>query len=524
MDSLKSEPAVRSAELVAALSLATDLGTGQPREHALRVCVIATRLADLAGADEAETADAYWTALLHSAGCTADAYEAALLYGDDIGVRSAWATVDAARPQEVVAFLRRNVGSGRGPVRRPILLAAALAAGPARAREAFAAHCELAAGLAGKLSLGPGVQSALRAIFERWDGKGFPNGLHHDELPPAARLVHIARDFEVFRALAGREKARYTVDYRSGSAYDPELAAHCVRHAGDLVSGITEDDVWSVVLEREPPGAPLLRGDDLESACEALGDFADLKSPYTLGHCTGVADLAEAAAWRAGLDAEDVGVIRRAALVHDVGRVAVSNAIWDRPGPLHAGEWEEVRLHPLHTERVLGRCGGLAAEAAIAGAHHERLDGSGYHRRLPAAMLAKPVRILQAADAFHAMTEPRPHRTPRAPQQAAELLTDEARGGRLDGDAVDAVLAAAGERATRPHEWPAGLTDREVDVLRLISRGLTNKAVAQQLNISAKTVGHHVGHVYTKAGVRTRAGAALFAVEHDLLRDDAKPG
>jgi len=518
MDSLTSEPAVRSTELVAALSLATDLGTGQPREHALRVCLIATRLADLAGADEAETADAYWTALLHSAGCTADAYEAALLYGDDIAVRGAWATVDPGRPSEVVAFLRRNVGSGRGPIRRPAMLAAALAAGPATARDAFAAHCELAAGLAGKLSLGPGVQTALRAIFERWDGKGFPSGLSGDELPLPARLVHIARDVEVFRALGGREKARYTIEYRAGSAYDPELARHFVRHAGDIVAGITDDDAWDAALDREPPGAPVLRGDDLESACEAIGDFADLKSPYMLGHCTGVAELVEAAAWRAGVDADEVGVIRRAALLHDVGRVAVSNAICDRPGPLHAGEWEEVRLHPMHTERVLQRCGGLAAEAAIAAAHHERLDGSGYHRRLPASMLRGPVRLLQAADAFHAMTEPRPHRPPRAPDAAAALLTKDAREGRLDADAVDAVLSAAGERSPLPLEHPAGLTDREVEVLRLIARGMTNKAVAHSLAISPKTVGHHVAHVYAKAGVRTRAGAALFAIEHDLLR------
>jgi putative nucleotidyltransferase with HDIG domain len=249
-----------------------------------------------------------------------------------------------------------------------------------------------------------------------------------------------------------------------------------------------------------------------------IGEFADLKSVFTLGHSTAVAELAEAAAWRLGLGEADVAVVRRAGLVHDVGRVAVSTGIWEKAGPLSTGEWERVRLHTYFGERVLARCGGLAEAGAVAARHHERLDGSGYHRGAAAGDLPLAARVLAAADVCQAMTEPRPHRAGLAPGDIARALDQEVVAGRLDGDAVAAVLQAAGLRGgAAPRAFPAGLTAREVEVLRLVARGHSNKAIAAQLQLSPKTVGHHVGHVYAKAGVSTRAAAALFAVEHGLL-------
>jgi HD-GYP domain-containing protein (c-di-GMP phosphodiesterase class II) len=236
-------------------------------------------------------------------------------------------------------------------------------------------------------------------------------------------------------------------------------------------------------------------------------------------HSTGVAELAEAAAWRQGLSAETVVLVRRAALAHDLGRIGVSNAIWEKPGPLGFGEWERVRLHPHFTERAFAQSPALAPLGALAGSHHERLDGSGYHRGLRGGALDQSARILAAADCYGAMREARPHR-PALDAAAAEAeLLREVDEGRLDSDAVDAVLAAAGHPVRRrPRELPAGLTDRELEVLLVLVRGESNQEIATQLGISAKTVGHHVQHVYEKAGVRSRAAATLWAYENELVR------
>ena len=257
--------------------------------------------------------------------------------------------------------------------------------------------------------------------------------------------------------------------------------------------------------------------DSLEVVLAAFADFADLKSPWIRGHSRRVAALADEAGRLGGLDAAGLDVLRRAGLVHDLGRVAIENGIWDKPGPLTTSEWERVRLHPYHTERILDRCSPLAALVEPASSHHERVDGSGYHRSLNAEALSRADRILAVADAFAAITSDRPHRAALAEVDAARALEAEA-GRTLDVDAVGSVLAAVGQRAPpTSREWPADLTDREVEVLRLISRGRSNREVAQQLFISPKTVGRHVENVYAKIGVSSRAAAAVFAMEHRLL-------
>jgi HD-GYP domain-containing protein (c-di-GMP phosphodiesterase class II) len=253
-----------------------------------------------------------------------------------------------------------------------------------------------------------------------------------------------------------------------------------------------------------------------------MGGFADLISPYLTGHSAGVAELAAAAARRCRLDATRATAVRRAALVHDLGRVAIGARTWQRAGPLTPGEWEQVRLHPYQTERVISRSPFLTGLAPIAGAHHERLDGSGYHRGSSAAELALTARLLAAADAFHAMCEPRPHREPVAPKRAAEDLGREASAGRLDPDAVTAVVEAAGEQVPRL-ERPAGLTEREAEVLGMLARGLQTKQVARSLGISVKTADSHIQHAYRKVGVSTRAAATLFAMEHGLIASGELP-
>jgi len=261
-----------------------------------------------------------------------------------------------------------------------------------------------------------------------------------------------------------------------------------------------------------------LPGSRIDDTARAFADFTDLKSPYTLGHSTGVAKLAEAAARKLGCADTDVAAVRRAALMHDLGRASVSNGIWDKADRLTTAEWERVRLHPYYTERVLEKAPALRPLVRLAGGHHERLDGSGYHRGDPAALLPLPSRIIAAADAYHAMTEVRPHRAPLTPEAAAQELVREVSAGRLDRDAVDAVLDASGQRAPLPKRaWPSGLSEREIDVLRLAVRGRSNRQMAGELFISEETVKTHLRHVYEKVGFSSRAGLAIFAMENDLL-------
>lgn len=508
---------IRAAELVGALSLATDLGTGQPLEHALRTAVLAVRLGELAGASPDELADTYYVALLHGSGCTSNSHEATQLFGEDIMHRAAFFLIDPADPEQVLAFYRSHVGPGQPTETRERMIEAALS-NPTRARESFAAMCEVAQRFARWLELGPGVEAALEYVFARWDGKGPSGGVGGEALLLPARLLHVARDYSLFLTAAGTEDARAVLEDRAGAAYDPRLAELAVRNFDEVCAGLDDVRIWEHALESEPLPQIRLSGDGVDAGFAAFAALTGLKSPWLREHSTGVADLAEAAAWRLGLPAETVALLRRAALAADLGRVGVSNAIWEKPAPLGFGEWERVRLHPHFTERAFAQSQALAPIGLLAGSHHERLDGSGYHRGLRGSALDTSGRILAAADCYAAMRQARPYRPALEPTAAETELRREVAEGRLDAEAVDAVLAAAGHRVPkRSRELPAGLTGRELEVLLALVLGHSNQVIADDLGISAKTVGHHVQHVYRKAGVRSRAAATVWAFEHDLV-------
>jgi HD-GYP domain-containing protein (c-di-GMP phosphodiesterase class II) len=277
---------------------------------------------------------------------------------------------------------------------------------------------------------------------------------------------------------------------------------------------------WDVVIDSEPALAIVLTDKSFDLALAAIATFVDLKSPYFLGHALAVAELAAAAGMQLALPEETVSMLRRAALVHGLGRLGISNAIWDKRGPLGAGEWERVRLQPYLTERMLHQSEALAPLAAIVGQIRERLDGSGYPLRLAGGAISRPARVLAAAEAYQAMREPRPHRPELSADASAAELRADAKACRLDAEAVQAVLGAAGHRVPRRREGPAGLTPREVEVLRLVARGLSNKEIAQRLVIAPKTVGNHVEHIYRKIAASSRAGASLFAMQQGLLPEE----
>jgi HD-GYP domain-containing protein (c-di-GMP phosphodiesterase class II) len=346
-----------------------------------------------------------------------------------------------------------------------------------RARPHFTAMCEVAGMLADGVGLPPSVQALLAHLTERWDGKGPLGRAKGEEIPLPMRIVHVAVDATFQRLLGGDEHAVRVLSERAGSGLDPEVAACLADDGGEILALDAEVSAWDEVLAREPHPRLTLEGEAVDRALGSMGNFADLISPYLGGHSAGVAELAAAAAARCRLDTSGEVALRRAAL---------------------------------------SRSPFLAALAPVACAHHERLDGSGYHRGVGGADLALPARLLAAADAFHAMTEPRPYREPLPPEAAAETLADEAGAGRLDPDAVAAVVEAAGQRAPRI-ERPAGLTEREAEVVGMLARGLQTKQVARALGISVKTADRHVQNAYRKIGVSTRAAATLFAMEHGLV-------
>jgi HD-GYP domain-containing protein (c-di-GMP phosphodiesterase class II) len=515
----------RLAELVAVLSLGSDLGMGRPMEHALRTCVLAVRLAEVAGFDRGTVRTTYYLALLRHAGCTADASESAAFLGDEIAARADFASIDSGDRRAVARWLGRHGGSGFSQPKRSIMVVMGIAAGRAPMVEAFRTHCEVAQRLAVRLGLGESVHAALGEAFERWDGRGFPLGIAGDRVCAPARLVSIARDAEVAAERGGAPAALELVRARSGGAYDPTLGAAFAECAPEALAELADTDAWELALAREPGPPRMVSGAAVDDACAAMADFADMKCPYTRGRSARVAELAEAAAWRLGMGAREVTKVRRAALVQDLGRVGVSNAVWDAPRPLRAAEWERVRLHPYLSERMLARCRVLSDLAPPAGAHHERLNGSGYHRGSAAADLGSTARLLAAADVVSALGEDRPHRPSRPSAAVAAAAAEQVRAGLLDAAAVQAVLAALGLREERvPGPRPAGLSEREAQVLVLLARGHSNRMVAARLGISPKTVGRHVEAIYAKARVSTRAAAALFASEHGLLRRDPPMG
>jgi HD-GYP domain-containing protein (c-di-GMP phosphodiesterase class II) len=478
---------------------------------------LAVELGELLGASPQELTDTYYIALLHASGCTSNSHEATQVFGDDIAHRAAFYLIDAINPAEVLAFYRSNVGAGQPPEIRARLIEEALANAPERGREGFEMMCEVAQGFAGWLGLSEGVRAGLGYVFARWDGRGFP-GAAGEEIPFAMRLHHVVRDASVFMTVGGVDEACEVIARRSGAAYEPRLADLAAAHLPEMVAAIDDTAVWTQAIAREPAPVIWIAPEEIDHAFATFAAITGLKSPWMREHSIAAADLAEAAAWRLGFQAPEVSAVRRAALAANLGQVGISNAIWEKPAALGFGEWERVRLHPHFTERAFAQSQTLAAIGRLAGSHHERLDGSGYQRGTNAPGLDRLTRVLAAADAYAAMREARPYRAALAPSQAEQEMTREAREGRLDPDAVNAVLAAAGHDApTLPRELPAGLTQRELDVVRVLVQGGSNAEMADALGISAKTVGHHVEHIYQKAGVRTRAAATLWAFEQNLV-------
>lgn len=392
-----------------------------------------------------------------------------------------------------------------------------MASGVQRSVEAAIANCEIGQSIAARLGLGAGVIRALGDVFERWDGGGVPGKASGEQIALPARVATLALDAELSFRFGGESAVRMLARQRSGGQYDPALVA-CVLERPQLCTCFVTPAPWDDVLQFEPGPRPMLLGTQVDEAVRAIADFADLRTPFTSGHSAAVAELCEAAGRKLRMPEAELVALRRAAYIHDVGAAAISVSVWEKPGPLSDGEWERVRLHPYFTERIVARSPTLRAIGELAGLHHERLDGSGYHRQLRRPVLPIAACVLAAAEAYRGMTEARPHRPAMAPSQAASELHTQVHRGLLDPDAVAAVLDAAGLAGATPRRRrPAGLSEREREVLVLLAKGMTNKQIAYALTISPATVDHHVRHIYNKIDCTTRIAATLFAMEHRLL-------
>ena len=503
---------VCAAEVIAALSLATDLATGLPFEHGLESTLAAMRLAERLGVDAETEQQTYYACLLFHVGCTADAHVAADLFGESGVLRHLGPAMFGSQRQAALATLRALAPQVGPAPARALGVARKLPRAVGAYRRHVEAACEVATMLTDRLGLPPDIQGLFAGFTERWDGKGELGLARGEEIPLAVRIAHVARDATVQRMIAGPEVAAQVVRGRAGHAFDPAVAACLADGIEDIFAGLAEGSAWDRVLAAEPAPGLSLEGEAIDRALTAMGDFADLASPYLAGHSAGVAQVAGAAADRCGVDprgraprgmgprpragrdpAGDLAQAGAAGAGRVGARAAARLPLRARARPLAVPRRAGVRRH--RAPRAPGRIGlpprRRRRGAAAAGAAARR------GRRV--------LRHDRAAGASRAAVTGR----------AAETLGREASAGRLDVTAVEAVLEAAGQPVPRM-ERPAGLTEREAQVVGLLARGLQTKQVARALGISAKTTDRHIQNAYAKIGVSTRAAAALFAMEHGL--------
>jgi HD-GYP domain-containing protein (c-di-GMP phosphodiesterase class II) len=513
---------LRAAEVIAPVCLATDLGMGFPLENGFHATLMANRFCDLAGIDAETSRQVYYATMLMYTGCSSEASLAKPIMN--------WPRTETLFPhlfgdtrERATGFLRSLPPREGTPLERGMETARRIPRLIAYAREQQTALCEVAEMLAIRLGLPSEVHGLFQFLTERWDGKSVLRRARGEEIPLAVRIFVMMRDIAFQRHWGGEQHAVEVARNRGGHAFDPELAEAFVTHADQIFAAVHADDsAWDAVLDAEPKPWIVLVDDEIDQALAAMGDFADLTSPSLAGHSKSVAALAAPAAEIAGLTPEVQKAVRRAAHVHDVGRVAVDPAIWDKAGRLSRDEYEQIRLHPYHTERILSDSPFLEDICAIARDHHEHLDGTGYHRGVDAASLSPPARLLAAVDKFQALTESRAHRPGIGRGEAARELARLAEDGCLDPAMVRAVIEAAGEPAPAMAR-PANLTDREAEVIGLLARGLQTKQIGRALAISPKTADTHIQSAYRKMGVSTRAAAALFAMEHGLVPSGELP-
>nr|HET7859640.1 HD-GYP domain-containing protein [Caldimonas sp.] len=404
---------MRLSELIGSLSHALDLTEGQPKGHCVRACWIGSRVGATLGLGAAELRDVYYTLLLKDLGCSSNAARICELYlTDDLAFKRGYKTVGDGLP-EVLGFVFAHTGLRAGLAARLRAVVNILRNGRKITDELIETRCTRGAAIARRLRFGDAVAAGVASLDEHWNGGGRPERLAGEAIPLNARIALLAQVVDVFHTLGGRDAALREARERSGSWFDPALV-RALEHVGSddaFWRTLASDDVERAVFAMEPGAGEVVVDDDyLDDIAAAFGEVVDSKSPYTSGHSERVARIADALAERLGVAPERRRWLRRGALLHDVGKLGVSNAILDKPGPLDEDEWACMRAHAAHTEAILGRIGAFAELARVAGAHHERLDGGGYPRGVRGDAIALETRIITTADVFDAISADRPYR------------------------------------------------------------------------------------------------------------------
>lgn len=506
-------------EVLGAFAFAADLGAGQPVGHALRTVGLGMTLADRLSLSDADRLRAFHTSFLAHAGCTAGTGDFAAITANEMAAYGDLFALDPTDSADIVAWLTRHRSRdvSDSDIRRTLG-----EMGPTM-REHTRGVCEVGQRLAELIGLPDETAVAVKYTFEFWDGSG-PYGIGQEAIPIASRLALAALTADSVHHLHGWSEVLVAMQRRSGTMLDP-MIAEAVRSLpepplsdnGDA-SWESSERLWQSVLALEPASSsPDVQ--DLERVVEAFANFADIKNASNYGHARDTARLACGIARRFGMHEGEVRTLRWAALLHDLGNVTVPVALLQRLRPPTAYESEQIRLHPYYTERVLSRISGLREAARLAGMHHECLDGSGSYRGLSSKAITLTARILAVADRYDELVKELRSENAETAEEAVAKLEAEA-GDRFDLDCVRALRAEIrGTRSRRPlrRSRPKGLTDREVEVLRLIAKGLTNREMAAELTLSERTIGRHIENIYNRLGVSSRAATTLFALEHELL-------
>ena len=430
---------IQLSEVIGALSYALDLAEGQTSGHAVRSCLIGMRLAEELDIPAAERSDLFYALLLKDAGCSANSSRMADLFAaDDRNAKAKSKLIDWTDRRSAFMWSLRVAASGAGLTRRLQVLRAIRDEGDVT-RKFMEARCDRGAEIARMLFLSEETAAAIRSLDEHWDGHGMPDGLRGEEIPRAARILCFAQTIEVFHEAGGVRAARKVAKRRRGTWFDPVLVDAFLRFSG-------EREFWAALeapdVSRWEPDGLALSGDEdrLDRIAEACARVFDAKSPYSATHSQRVAEIADGIATELGFDADERRTLRRAALLHDIGKLAISNRILDKPGKLTDEEFTAIKAHPVHTLHILERAPCFAELADLAANHHEKLDGSGYPRSLTADDLDLPMRVLAVADIYEALTADRPYRPPMPAAEALAII-DRDTPERLDGQAREALGA-----------------------------------------------------------------------------------
>jgi|ERR1035438_1785239 putative nucleotidyltransferase with HDIG domain len=406
---------IRTSELISALSYALDLTEGRSLGHSVRSCVIGMRLAQRIGMSPDEQADLYYTLLLKDAGCSSNSSRLFhILNADEIRAKRDVKTTDWTKVGfESLQFAVTHVSTNSPLPQRIWKLLQVAVTQQQDSRELVKIRCERGSFIAKKLGFTDAVAAGIHSLDEHWNGAGYPNHLRGQELPIFSRIANLSQTLEVFFAARGPFAAIHAVQQRSGRWFDPELvkAAESLCVEASLWEGLESKQLLQDVLRLEPDKRRLIADEaTIDNICLAFADIIDAKSPFTYQHSNGVAAAALEIAGHFGMSEADKKQLWRAALLHDIGKLSVSNEILEKPGKLTSEEWQVVREHPYYTLQILKRIPAFKPFASDAAAHHERLDGSGYWRQMGGDQLSLPARVLGVADVFDALRAKRPYR------------------------------------------------------------------------------------------------------------------